>query len=163
MHYRGHTNPEGIVSQSLAERVRSRRIERGLTHRQLAEKAGVSAQHIDRLEMGYIKTPHTITKIAAALEVDPIWLAGGVESLHFTLNDGKPAIIGNHPAQNIWPQMAEAAPYEPPEARAWLNAAGMSTACADGCSDSPDPWRVRRLLFLAVGIAIGFALGAVAV
>ena len=149
--------------QSLAERVREKRIAMKLTHKQLAEKSGVSAQHINRLEMGYIKTPHTITKIAGALDVDPIWLASGVHSFEVPKI---PAIAEQqrpHPAMNMWPQMAESAPYEPPVPRAFLNAAGMSTACADDNRDSPDPWRVRRLLFLAVGIVIGFAIGAVAV
>jgi transcriptional regulator with XRE-family HTH domain len=55
----------------LAERLKTLRQERGWTHRQLAEMAGVSPSHIGSIESGKVTNPgaYQIYRVALALRV----------------------------------------------------------------------------------------------
>ena len=61
----------------LSDRIFSARMKSGLTQHQLAEKAGCSQGLIGNLEAGIQKSSTKIIYIAAALEVDPVWLQMG--------------------------------------------------------------------------------------
>lgn len=60
----------------LARRIRERRTERGLTQEALAERAGISANYLAKLELGW-KTPSvdTLVRLARALGVQVCDLA----------------------------------------------------------------------------------------
>ena len=62
---------------TLAERLIWAREQKGLTQDALAKKAGVSQSTIGNLESGIRQTARKILEIAAALEVDPMWLQNG--------------------------------------------------------------------------------------
>jgi SOS-response transcriptional repressor LexA len=62
---------------SLAERVKNRRIELGLTQAQAAELAKISQQSWGSIEDGKTKKPRNIIGIAKALQSDPLWLLEG--------------------------------------------------------------------------------------
>lgn len=61
---------------TLGDKVKSRRIELGLTLQQLADKIGVSNATVQRYESGRIKTPRSsqIRALASALNVSPNYL-----------------------------------------------------------------------------------------
>jgi phage repressor protein C with HTH and peptisase S24 domain len=63
--------------KNLAERLAFARERKGLTQGALAKLAGVSQGTIGNLEAGLRNTARSILEIAAALEVDPTWLANG--------------------------------------------------------------------------------------
>ncbi|WP_048023898.1 LexA family protein [Raoultella ornithinolytica] len=62
---------------SLAERVKQKRIELGLTQEQAAEKAGIRQQSWASIEDGKTKKPRNIVGISKALNCDPTWLMTG--------------------------------------------------------------------------------------
>ncbi len=62
---------------SLAERVKQKRIELGLTQEQAAEKAGIRQQSWASIEDGKTKKPRNIVGISKALKCDPTWLMNG--------------------------------------------------------------------------------------
>lgn len=62
---------------SLAERVKNRRIELGLTQSLAAEKAGIRQQSWASIEDGKTLKPRNIVGIATALDCDPSWLMNG--------------------------------------------------------------------------------------
>lgn len=62
---------------SLGERLRACRRERGLTQEQLAERADTTQAVIQKIENGKSLRPRKIDKIAAALEVKAAWLMFG--------------------------------------------------------------------------------------
>ncbi|WP_353614804.1 S24 family peptidase [Mangrovibacter phragmitis] len=62
---------------SLAERVKQKRIELGLTQEQAAEKAGIRQQSWASIEDGKTKKPRNIVGISKALSCDPTWLMNG--------------------------------------------------------------------------------------
>lgn len=62
---------------SLAERVKQKRIELGLTQEQAAEKAGIRQQSWASIEDGKTKKPRNIVGISKALNSDPTWLMTG--------------------------------------------------------------------------------------
>lgn len=62
---------------NLAERLIWAREQKGLTQDALAKQAGVSQSTIGNLESGIRQTARKIIEIAAALDVDPMWLANG--------------------------------------------------------------------------------------
>lgn len=61
----------------LGDRVKSRRIELGLTQAELAELAGTTQQGIVSIESGRTKRPRNILEIAKALQTDVVWLMEG--------------------------------------------------------------------------------------
>ena len=62
---------------SLADRVKQKRIELGLTQEQAAEKAGIRQQSWASIEDGKTKKPRNIVGISKALKCDPTWLING--------------------------------------------------------------------------------------
>lgn len=66
------------VGQLIGERLYLARTKRDMTMDQLSAKAGISQPNISRLESGrHDPSASTIAKLAAALSVDPCWLAYG--------------------------------------------------------------------------------------
>lgn len=66
---------------TMSDRIQTTRRRRLLTQADLAARAGISRVHLARLETGGIGTrrprPAMVRVLAAALEVDPEWLAFG--------------------------------------------------------------------------------------
>ena len=64
------------------DRIKKKRLEYGLTLKELAEKIGVQEATVQRYESGNIKTikPDTIAKIADYFAVNPAWLVGWEEA-----------------------------------------------------------------------------------
>ena len=62
---------------SLAERVKQRRTELGLTQAEAAEKAGIRQQSWASIEEGKTLKPRNIVGIAESLSCDPAWLVNG--------------------------------------------------------------------------------------
>lgn len=62
---------------SLAERVKQKRIELGLTQTEAAEKAGIRQQSWQSIEDGKTLKPRNIVGIGKALNCDPSWLMNG--------------------------------------------------------------------------------------
>jgi transcriptional regulator with XRE-family HTH domain len=63
--------------ENLASRLTWARNQKNMSQHTLAKKANVSQGSIGHLEAGLRKTSRSITSIAVALEVDPVWLATG--------------------------------------------------------------------------------------
>lgn len=62
---------------SLAERFKARRIELGLTQKNVAESINMSQQSLQRIESGQILNPRRIVDLAKVLECEPDWLLFG--------------------------------------------------------------------------------------
>lgn len=62
---------------SISDRLKSRRIELGLTQTQLALLSGVRQQTIHRIESGTSERPRNLLEIADALECSARWLLHG--------------------------------------------------------------------------------------
>jgi len=62
---------------SLADRVKQKRIELGMTQTEAAEKAGIRQQSWASIEDGKTLKPRNIVGIASALRSDPAWLMNG--------------------------------------------------------------------------------------
>lgn len=62
---------------TLAQRLRLSRKERGLTQAQLAEAAGVAQSDISKLERGEAQKTANLVRLAKALGVNPAWLDTG--------------------------------------------------------------------------------------
>ncbi len=67
---------------SIGARIRKVRKERKLTQKELAGKAGVSQQLINKLESDNARATGRIVEIAAALDVRPEWLSWGRGPVH---------------------------------------------------------------------------------
>jgi transcriptional regulator with XRE-family HTH domain len=63
----------------LSRRLKARREELKWTQERLAEAASVSREHVNRVEKGKNRTPHTVDKLALALGVHPLWLTTGLD------------------------------------------------------------------------------------
>ncbi len=66
---------------TLSERVRHARLQKGWTQRELAAQAGTTQQTINEIERGNITRPRKIKALAMALDVSPAWLQFGVEEI----------------------------------------------------------------------------------
>lgn len=81
------------INKKIGERIREKRIEKGLTLKQLGDLVGVDSSTILRYEKGKIKKIKlpVIESIAYALNVDPAWLALKSENPKITAprSDGK--------------------------------------------------------------------------
>lgn len=68
---------EGAPHAAFAERLRSIRIARGLTVKELARRTGIAVRSIERYESG-IRRPRTaLPALCLELDVDPHWLLTG--------------------------------------------------------------------------------------
>lgn len=63
--------------KNLSERLAWARTQKGLSQQQLADRVGVAQSTIGSLEAGTRSSARKITAIAAALEVNSLWLAEG--------------------------------------------------------------------------------------
>lgn len=74
---------------ALAELVRNRRRQAGISAAELARRAGTNKTTITRLEMGRIPKPETLQAIAKALDLPPREL---LESAHYLDPDDLPSL-----------------------------------------------------------------------
>jgi HTH-type transcriptional regulator, competence development regulator len=66
---------EGLKNREGKHYLKELRRERGLTQKQLAERAGVSQQYVSRIESNWVNVgPKTVRCLASALEMDPLEL-----------------------------------------------------------------------------------------
>ena len=66
----------GTAAERLAEAIKARRVELGLTQHQLAERVGVDHNSVSRWELGTRAPFHRLDEIASALEITPDALLG---------------------------------------------------------------------------------------
>jgi transcriptional regulator with XRE-family HTH domain len=67
---------EGLKYREGKHYLKELRRERGLTQKQLAERAGVSQQYVSRIESNWVNVGRkTVRRLASALEMDPMELA----------------------------------------------------------------------------------------
>lgn len=75
---------EGVVMETVGERLKWARSARLVEQEELAGKAGVGVATISRIENGrLLRSPRlsTLRRLADALEVDYLWLATGDEDM----------------------------------------------------------------------------------
>lgn len=79
---------------NLASRLKRRRCQLGLTQKELAEKVGVSAPGVQKIEAGKTINPRGIHQLAKALNCEPNWLLFGTEISNVSIG---PKIQGFYP------------------------------------------------------------------
>lgn len=131
---------------TLADRLKTRRLALLLTRKSLAARAGVSTEHIRYVESGRIQTPHTIRRLAEALRCDPLWLAGGID----------PA--ARHAIEARWDEARWDERWEERRAAALERAAGLATCGALGGDERGNPRRLRDCLLFGAGVVVGIVL-----
>ncbi|MGX1957060.1 LexA family protein [Serratia proteamaculans] len=94
---------------NLADRVKQKRLELGLTQAQLADKAGTSQQGIVSVETGRTVRPRYLPELAKALGCDIDWLLTGSNSNNVTY-------VGPHEPGKKYPVLSKV------QAGAWLEA-----------------------------------------
>ncbi|WP_350603835.1 XRE family transcriptional regulator [Pseudoalteromonas sp. SMN1298-MNA-CIBAN-0114] len=75
----------------IGKRIKKRRKELGLTQVQLAEKAGIIQQSLQKIENGTTKTPRNVQALASALDCPPEFLLFGIGEAQ----DGEKSINSN--------------------------------------------------------------------
>lgn len=65
--------------ETISQRLKQKRIELNLTQAQLAEKAGMKQQSLQRIEDGTTKRPRFLFELALALNCEPHWLMYGTK------------------------------------------------------------------------------------
>jgi transcriptional regulator with XRE-family HTH domain len=72
-----NTTSDGAMT--VGQRIRNAREQKHMSQRKLADAAGMSQPSLSDIEAGHTKHPNAahLLKIAAALEVDPLWLLTG--------------------------------------------------------------------------------------
>ncbi|MRT13675.1 helix-turn-helix domain-containing protein [Enterobacteriaceae bacterium RIT711] len=65
---------------TLSDRLKQKRAELKLTQAELATKAGIKQQSLQRIEAGETKRPRFLFELASALHCDPTWLMYGTKS-----------------------------------------------------------------------------------
>lgn len=66
---------QGITATSIGDRLRQTRLQRRLTHKQLAELVGMARSTISRIERGQRSArPKTLQRLADVLDVSQHWL-----------------------------------------------------------------------------------------
>ncbi|KJV49637.1 MULTISPECIES: helix-turn-helix transcriptional regulator [unclassified Pantoea] len=64
---------------TISQRLKQKRMELNLTQAQLAEKAGMKQQSLQRIEDGTTQRPRFLFELALALKCDPLWLMYGTK------------------------------------------------------------------------------------
>jgi len=71
-----NNHPSPLDGQ-IGQRIKARRIEKGLSQEEIAKVVGVSTQQVQKYEYGTNSMrPSRLLKLCAALEVTPHWLLG---------------------------------------------------------------------------------------
>lgn len=81
------------MHKTIAQRMVWARERKKLTQEGLAKAAGVAQSTIAGLESGYRKSPRRLPQIAAALGIDPIWLAEGIGNPEKSGNDASAQVV----------------------------------------------------------------------
>lgn len=125
---------------SIADRLKQAREDKGLSQPALAERAGVTQGTIGNVEAGLRKNPRELLAIAAALGVEAEWLKSGrgARNRHPSVVPG-PDIKGKVPLiswvqAGAWNEAHD--PLQPGEAERWLE-------CPTSSSDRTYALRVR--------------------
>jgi SOS-response transcriptional repressor LexA len=95
------TQPFLLPISTLAIRLKKARRVRNVTQQELANRIGVKQQAIQRIEAGKVRSSTYIVTIALALQVSPIWLAGGQELEPILLDHN----MHTDPSQAIFPSL----------------------------------------------------------
>ncbi|MEJ1414262.1 MAG: LexA family transcriptional regulator [Candidatus Sedimenticola sp. (ex Thyasira tokunagai)] len=113
--------------KTLAQRIKEKREEKGMSQDALAEEAGVSQPLIHKLESGKALETRKLTQIASALNVSPQWLATGDDEGAGPIRTGNtspgPQTKGLIPliswvAAGAWTAIED--PYEIGDAEKWM-------------------------------------------
>ncbi len=80
----------------IADRVKSKRTELGLTQIQLAKQVGISQQSLQKIEDGRTNNPRKLLELANALQCSPEWLQFGIT----TSNDSAESNVTSAPYFN---------------------------------------------------------------
>ena len=106
--------------KTMGMRIRSKRVELGLTMEELGEKLGVQRQAINKWEKGEVQNIKRsyITKMAELFDVSPAWLMGFESSENVTLTysaPGKETVVTEpdaHPVLGAEATIKRAALYQ---------------------------------------------------
>lgn len=107
---------------SIANRVKARREQLGLTQTELAEKVGTSQQAIEQLEGGKTKRPRYLPELASFFGVTVEWLLDGTSNSNFTfMSKNEPK--GKYPliswvSAGSWAEACE--PYDLSQISEWI-------------------------------------------
>jgi transcriptional regulator with XRE-family HTH domain len=107
-------------SPNLGDRLKTARLQKGLSQAQLASKVGATQSVIQKIETGKSQRPRKLDRIARALDVSPVWLMFGtvpVEAL-----DGETVRFAM-----AWAKLKE--PYREAMKQAILTMAARSKRC----------------------------------
>lgn len=106
---------------NLAERVRDRRKQLGLTQSELADLAGTTQQGIVSIESGRTKRPRYLHELAKALKCEADWLLFGTENNNVSY-------VGPNEPKGSYPLIS------------WVSAGAWSEACEPYTLDEIDEW-----------------------
>lgn len=93
-------NSCGVSEMQLADRIKQRRLELGLTQTELAELAGTTQQGIVSVESGRTKRPRQLHELAKALNCDPEYLLNGKEASNVSF-------VGSYSPGNRYPVLSK--------------------------------------------------------
>jgi SOS-response transcriptional repressor LexA len=80
-----------LIGNTFGERIKSARLAKGLSQRQLSKLAGLSQPTINQLEAGKIKGTTKVLPLSRSLDVEPVWLLyGGSAGIDRDVIAGKP-------------------------------------------------------------------------
>lgn len=138
---------------NIAHRVKSRRVELGLTQVELALRIGISQQSLQKIEDGKTSNPRKLLELAKALECTPEWLQLGIENTNPNNNitsapypaETKKLPIISHVQAGAWTEAVdyyslgdeiewEEAPSSVSENSFWLRVVGDSMTAQSGTS-----------------------------
>lgn len=90
-----NTNSDASTIATLGDRLKSRRLELGLTQLELATKAGVTKSAISNLETNVRSSPRALVRLAQALGTSVEWLSSGTgkREVSFTATEEPPSSV----------------------------------------------------------------------